>query len=162
MKKITPAVLIFIPLILLFLLSACGQRNEDELLTFDSSASYEGVLVSEASSFVNTSGYEEVFVSGEEKAEELIDLLRGQDMVEVSTDDVQQKAAELEKPGSYWMMLYNQPRANSSNASNEEVNPIIFYADGTIQVTQNGRTYFATDFSKELLRQLKSDWHINF
>ncbi|ANU27043.1 hypothetical protein [Planococcus versutus] len=66
-------------------------------------------MVSEASSFGKTSDYEEVFVSGEEKAEELIDLLRDQHMVEVSTDEVQQKAAELEKPGSYRMLLYNQP-----------------------------------------------------
>ncbi|WP_239457189.1 LAGLIDADG family homing endonuclease [Planococcus versutus] len=42
------------------------------------------------------------------------------------------------------------------------MNPIVFYADGTIQVTQNGRTYFAAGSSKELLRQLKSDWQIYF
>lgn len=50
--------------VLLVLLSACTNTDTQKTLMIDHPTGYEGVLVSGATSVIETSGYEEVLVSG--------------------------------------------------------------------------------------------------
>lgn len=145
--------------VLLVLLSACTNANTQKTLMIDHPNGYEGVLVSGATSVIETSGYEEVLVNGEDKANELIDALNGSELVEASEEELESRTADLEAPGSYRMLLYNKPSVNSTS---EDIYPILFYKDGTIQVNQEGTSYFIAEPPKDLLTKLKSDWDIVF
>lgn len=130
-----------------------------EIFNINNADGYEGILVSGATSLVETSGYEELLVSGEEKAIALIDVLNGEELVKANDEELQKKSKELEVPGSYRVLLYNKPSVNNSS---EDIYPILFYKDGTIQVNQEGNTYFLKNPPKDLLAKLKSDWNISF
>ena len=145
--------------VLLVLLSACTNANTQKTLMIDHPNSYEGVLVSGATSVIETSGYEEVLVNGEDKANELIDALNGSELVEASEEELESRTADLQAPGSYRVLLYNKPSVNSSS---EDIYSILFYKDGTIQVNQEGTSYFIAEPTKDLLTKLKSDWDIAF
>lgn len=145
--------------VLLVLLSACTNADTQKTLMIDHPTGYEGVLVSGATSVIETSGYEEVLVSGGNKANELIDALNGSELVEASENELESKTADLEAPGSYRMLLYNKPSVNSTG---EDIYPILFYKDGTIQVNQEGTSYFIAEPPKDLLTKLKADWDIDF
>ncbi len=145
--------------VLLFLLSGCTGEKASETLAIHNEASYEGVLVSGASSLIETSEYEEVLVRGEGKANALIEILNGKELVEASEEELQERMDDLEEPGSYRMLLYNQPSVNSTS---EDLYLLLFYKDGTIQVNQEGASYFIVDPPVDLLTQLKSDWNITF
>ena len=144
---------------LILLLSGCMNNSAPQTLSISNTKGYEGVLVSGASSLVETSGYEEILVKGEDKANALIDLLNGEDLVEATEKELQEKTDELKEPGSYRMLLYNQP---SANRTSEDIYILLFYKDGTIQVNQEGSSYFIANPPKDLLTQLKSDWNITF
>lgn len=145
--------------VLLVLLSACTNADTQKTLMIDHPNGYEGVLVSGATSVIETSGYEEVLVSGGDKANELIDALNGSELVEASEEELESRTADLEAPGSYRMLLYNKPSVNSAS---EDIYPIFFYKDGTIQVNQEATPYFIADPPEDLLAKLKSDWAIAF
>ncbi|MDQ0429313.1 hypothetical protein QOZ98_002141 [Planomicrobium stackebrandtii] len=145
--------------LLILLLSGCMGDKASETLTINNIAGYEGVLVSGASSMVENSGYEETLVSGEGKANALIDILNGKELVEASEQELQDRRDDLEEPGNYRMLLYNEPSVNSTS---EDFYLLLFYKDGTIQVNQEGNSYFIADPPKDLLSKLKSDWEITF
>lgn len=145
--------------LLLLLLSGCMGDKASETLAINNTAGYEGILVSGASSMVENSGYEETLVSGEGKANALIDILNGKELVEASEQELQDRSDDLEEPGSYRMLLYNEPSVNSTS---EDLYLLLFYKDGTIQVYQEGKSYFIADPPKDLLSKLKSDWEITF
>lgn len=145
--------------ILFLLLSGCTNHKASETLAISTAEGYEGVLVSEASSMVETSGYEETFISGKDKANALIDVLNGKELVEASEKELQERADKLEEPGSYRILLYNKPSVNSRS---DDIYPVLFYNDGTIQVDQEGVSYFIVNPPNDLLDQLKSDWNISF
>lgn len=144
---------------LIFLLGGCMNASASPTLTISSSEGYEGVLVSGASSLVETSGYEEMLVSGKDKANDLIAVLNGKELVEANEKELQERTDELEVPGNYRMLLYNEPSVDSSN---EDLYLLLFYKDGTIQVNQDGISYFIVDPPKDLLMQLKAEWSITF
>lgn len=144
---------------LLIPLSGCMGGKSPETFTINNADGYEGVLVSGATSLVETSGYEEILVSGEDNVNALIDVLNGKGLVKASDEELQEKSKELEMPGSYRVLLYNKPSVNNSS---EDIYPILFYKDGTIQVNQEGDTYFIENPPKDLLTQLISDWNITF
>lgn len=144
---------------LILLLGGCMNANAAQTLTINSPEGYEGVLVSDASSLVETSGYEEMLVSGRDKANDLIALLNGKELIEATEQELQERTDELEEPGNYRMLLYNTPSVNSTS---EDIFLILFYKDGTIQVNQEGISYFIVDPPKDLLTQLKSEWNITF
>lgn len=144
---------------LILLVSGCTDADAAETLAIEHRGAYEGVLVSGDFSDSESNEYEEVLVSGEEKANYLIDTLNGTELVEASDKELQEKAGQLEAPGSYRMILYNMPSANSTD---EHMYLIVFYQDGTIEVNQEGITYFVKNPPEDLLAQLKSDWNITF
>jgi hypothetical protein len=145
--------------LLLLLLSGCVGDQASETLAINNTEGYEGVLVSGASSLVENSGYEETLVSGEGKANALIDILNGKELVEASEQELEERMDDLEEPGSYRMLLYNEPSVNSTS---EDMYLLLFYKDGTIQVNQEGNSYFIVDPPKDLLSRLISDWEITF
>lgn len=159
MKASNKFILIFSFFALLLLLSGCINTSDSKTLAIENPEGYEGVLVSGASSLVETSSYEEVLVSGEEKANNLMDALNGKEPIEVSEDELEKRADDLKEPGSYRILLYNKPSVNSGS---EDIFPILFYKDGTIQVDQEGVSYFIVNPPTDLLAQLKSDWKITF
>lgn len=144
---------------LILFLSGCINTSHSKTLKINNPENYEGILVSGASSLLETSGYEEILVSGEDKAGDLISVLNGEKLVAANEKELQEKIAELKEPGSYRVLLYNKPSIDSTS---EDIYPILFYQDGTIQVNQEGISYFLTNPPKDLLIQLKSDWDINF
>lgn len=145
--------------VLFLLLSGCTGEKASETLAINNEASYEGVLVSGASSLIETSGYEEVLVSGEGKANALIEILNGKELVEASEQEILERMDDLEEPGNYRMLLYNQPSVNNTS---EDLYPLLFYKDGAIQVNQDGVSSFIVNPPADLLTQLKSDWNITF
>lgn len=145
--------------VLFLLVSGCTGEKASETLAINNEASYEGVLVSGASSLIETSGYEEVLVRGEGKANALIEILNGKELVEASEQELLERMDDLEEPGNYRMLLYNQPSVNSTS---EDLYLLLFYIDGAIQVNQEGASYFIVDPPVDLLTQLKSDWNISF
>lgn len=144
---------------LIILLSGCTNASALQTLTINNEKGYEGVLVSESYSLVETTGYEEVLVNGEDKAEELISILNGTELTQVSEKEIQERAKQFEEPGNYRFLLYNKPSVNSSDG---DIYPFLFYKDGTIQVSQEGISYFIVDPPKDLLTQLKKEWDITF
>lgn len=144
---------------LILLLSGCMNASASQTLVINNTKGYEGVLVSGASSLVETSGYEEILISGEDTANALIDTLNGKELVEASEQELQERSYELEEPGSYRILLYNKP---SVNYSSEDIYPLLFYKDGMIQVNQEGVSYLIVDPPKDLLTQLKAEWNITF
>ncbi len=146
-------------LALLLVLSGCAATSNSSKLVLDIPKEYEGVLVSDASSVVETSDYNEVLVNGKDEANRLIGFLNGKELVEPSDEELQKRMDRLEEPGSYRMLLYNEPDVNSMN---ESLYPILFYKDGTIQVDQKGVSYFIENSPKDLLSRLKVDWNIAF
>ena len=146
--------------IIISLLAGCATVGESpETLAIEHRGEYEGVLVSSTYTSAKTAGYEETFIEGPEKADELIDRLNGEELIQASEAELQERADLLEQPGSYRMMLYNMPAANRTD---EHMYLIHFYKDGTIQVYQEGKSYFIADPPKDLLSKLKSDWEITF
>lgn len=146
--------------IIISLLAGCATVGESpETLAIEHRGEYEGVLVSSTYTSAKTAGYEETFIEGPEKADELIDRLNGEELVQASEEELQERADLLEQPGSYRMMLYNMPAANRTD---EHMYLIHFYKDGTIQVDQEGITYFVYDPPEDLLSQLKQQWNISF
>ncbi len=144
---------------LVLLLGGCMNANASQTLTIDSSKGYEGVLVSDTSSLVETSGYEELLVSGKDKANDLIAVLNEKELIEATEQELQERTDELEEPGNYRMLLYNKPSVNSTS---EDIFLILFYKDGAIQVNQEELSYFVVDPPKDLLTQLKEEWNITF
>ena len=157
MKNLNILLLSFFALTLL--LGGCMKASASPTLTINSSEGYDGVLVSGASSLVETSGYEEVLVNGKDKANDLIAVLNGKELVEANEKELQKRTDELEEPGNYRMLLYNEPSVDSSS---EDLYLLLFYKDGTIQVNQEGISYFIVDPPKDLLTQLKAEWSIAF
>ncbi|KYG58409.1 hypothetical protein [Planococcus maritimus] len=145
--------------ILIFLLGACTNDDGPETLEIEHRGGYEGVLVSSTYSSGQTAGYEETFIEGPEKADELIDRLNGTELIQASEAELQESEELLEQPGSYRMMLYNMPAADRMD---DPTYLIHFYKDGTIQVNQEGVTYFLYDAPENLLEQLKQQWNISF
>lgn len=145
--------------ILIFLLGACANDDGPETLEIEHRGGYEGVLVSSTYSSGQTAGYEETFIEGPEKADELIDRLNGTELIQASEAELQESEELLEQPGSYRMMLYNMPAADRMD---DPTYLIHFYKDGTIQVNQEGVTYFLYDAPENLLEQLKQQWNISF
>lgn len=144
---------------LILLLGGCMNANASQTLTINSPKGYEGVLVSEATSLVETSGYEEMLVNGKDKANDLIAVLNGKELIEATEQQLQERTDEFEEPGNYRMFLYNKPSVNSTS---EDIFLILFYKDGTIQVNQEGTSYFIVDPPEDLLIQLKEEWNIPF
>ncbi|MFP3323300.1 hypothetical protein R0K05_09325 [Planococcus sp. SIMBA_160] len=144
---------------LVLLLVGCMNASASQTLTINSLDSYEGVLVSEASSVVKTDGYEEKFVSGKDKANDLMAILDGKELIEATEQELQERTDELEEPGNYRVLLYNKPSVNSTS---QDMYLILFYEDGAIQVNQEASTYFIADPPEDLLNQLKRDWDIAF
>ena len=144
---------------LILLLSGFMNASASQTLTINSSGGYEGVLISGASSLVETSGYEETLISGGDTAKALIDTLNGKELIEASDQELQERSDELEEPGSYRILLYNKP---SVNHLSEDIYLLLFYKDGMIQVNQEGVSYFIIDPPKDLLTQLKVEWNITF
>ncbi|MBU9673757.1 hypothetical protein KQ939_09410 [Planococcus sp. CP5-4] len=146
--------------IIISLLAGCATVGESpETLAIENRGEYEGVLVSSTYSSGQTAGYEETFIEGPEKADELIDRLNGKELIQASEAELQDRAEQLEQPGSYRMMLYNMPAADRMD---DHMYLIHFYKDGTIQVDQEGVTYFLCDAPEDLLSQLKQQWNISF
>ena len=146
--------------IIISLLAGCATVGESpETLAIEHRGEYEGVLVSSTYTSAKTAGYEETFIEGPEKADELIDRLNGEELIQASEAELQERADLLEQPGSYRMMLYNMPAANRTD---EHMYLIHFYKDGTIQVDQEGITYFLYNPPEDLLAQLKQQWNISF
>ncbi len=146
--------------IIISLLAGCATVGESpETLVMEHREEYEGVLVSSTYTSAKTAGYEETFIEGPEKADELIDRLNGEELIQASEAELQERADLLEQPGSYRMMLYNMPAANRTD---EHMYLIHFYKDGTIQVDQEGITYFLYNPPEDLLAQLKQQWNISF
>ena len=144
--------------IIISLLAGCATVGESpETLAIEHRGEYEGVLVSSTYTSAKTAGYEETFIEGPEKADELIDRLNGEELIQASEAELQERADLLEQPGSYRMMLYNMPAANRTD---EHMYLIHFYKDGTIQVDQEGITYFVCNPPEDLLSQLKQQWNI--
>ncbi|MFD1032849.1 hypothetical protein [Metaplanococcus flavidus] len=144
---------------LILLLGGCMNANASQTLTINSPEGYEGVLVSEATSLVETGGYEEMLVNGKDKANDLIAVLNGKELIEATEQELQERMDELEEPGNYRLLLYNKPSVDSSS---EDLYLLLFYKDGTIQVNQEGISYFIVDPPKDLLIQLKEEWDITF
>ncbi|ANU16390.1 hypothetical protein BBI11_04660 [Planococcus maritimus] len=159
MRSLAKLVTVPFILILLSLLAACAKDDGPETLTIEHRGGYEGVLVSSTYSSGQTAGYEETFIEGPEKADELIDRLNGTELIQASEAELQESEELLEQPGSYRMMLYNMPAADRMG---DPTYLIHFYKDGTIQVHQEGVTYFLYDAPENLLEQLKQQWNISF
>lgn len=85
--------------------------------------------------------------------------MNGKELVEASEKELQERTDELEEPGSYRMLLYNEPSVKSTS---EDIYLLLFHKDGAIQVNQEGSSYFIANPPKDLLTQLKSDWNITF
>lgn len=142
------------------ILAGCGTvRESPETLAIEHRGDYEGVLVSSTYTSAKTAGYEETFIEGPEKADELIDLLNGTELVQASEAELQDREDLHEQPGSYRMMLYNMPAADRMD---DHTYLIHFYKDGTIQVDQEGITYFLHNPPEDMLSQLKQQWNISF
>lgn len=146
--------------IIIFLLAGCGTVGESpEILAIDHRGEYEGVLVSSTYTSTQTAGYEETFIEGPEKADELIDRLNGEELIQATEAELQERADLLEQPGNYRMLLYNTPGVGNEN---QHMYLILFYKDGMIQVDQEGVTYFLYNPPEDLLSQLKQQWNISF
>lgn len=159
MRSLAKLVTVPFILILLSLLAACAKDDGPETLTIEHRGGYEGVLVSSTYSSGQTAGYEETFIEGPEKADELIDRLNGTELIQASEAELRESEELLEQPGSYRMMLYNMPAADRMD---DPTYLIHFFKDGTIQVNQEGVTYFLYDAPENLLQQLKQQWNISF
>lgn len=147
-------------LIILSLVAGCATVEESpKILSIEHRGEYEGVLVSSTYTSAKTAGYEETFIEGPEKADELIDRLNGEELIQASEAELQERADLLEQPGSYRMMLYNMPAADRMD---DHMYLIHFYKDGTIQVDQEGITYFLYNPPEDLFSQLKQQWNISF
>lgn len=159
MKPLNRSFLVLSFFAVILLLGGCLNANASQKLMINNPEGYEGVLVSETTSLVETSGYEEQLVRGKDKANDLIAVLNGKELTEATEGELQERTDELEEPGNYRILLYNKPSVNSTS---EDIFLILFYKDGTIQVNQEGISYFLVDPPKELLTQLKSEWNITF
>ncbi len=148
----------FVFMLSAFLLGGCADTAASPEVSIDGPGSFEGVLVSEASSLVEQTGYEEVLVRGEDKADFLIEQLNGKELAKADKEELQQRSAELKEAGNYRMLLYNAPQANSP----KEIYPITLFEDGAIQLEQEGISYFVANPPEGLLAQLKEDWNITF
>ncbi|MEZ0481102.1 hypothetical protein [Planococcus sp. SSTMD024] len=146
-------------LLIITVLAGCSNEEGPETLAIEHRGEFEGVLVSSAYSTVQTAGYDETFIEGQDKADELIDQLNGKELVKATEAELQERADLLEQTGSYRMMLYNTPGVGNEN---QHLYSIIFYNDGAIQADQEGATYFLDNPPEDLLAQLKQQWNISF
>ncbi|MDN5709314.1 MAG: hypothetical protein L0G95_07725 [Planococcus sp. (in: firmicutes)] len=146
-------------LLIITVLAGCSNEEGPETLTIEHRGGFEGVLVSSIYSSVKTAGYEETFIEGQDKADELIDQLNGKELVKATEAELQERGELLEQTGSYRMMLYNTPGVGNEN---QHLYSIIFYNDGAIQADQEGTTYFLDNPPRDLLNQLKQQWNISF